>query len=156
MNPNTTNARPAPATPLPSGSGSGGLSAAAGAGIGIAIAAILLGGALVTALYIRTKRRRRTQGQQGLRRGHDRLDGGESQERVIDRSTMLDPPPTYELETKSVNGDRNGVTTTRVLEVHHPPKPPSPLEIDGTERSRISITITGSPPRHLGFQARFT
>ncbi|KEF52441.1 uncharacterized protein A1O9_11682 [Exophiala aquamarina CBS 119918] len=155
LNPNATNARPAPVPVAPSESGSKGLSAAAGAGIGIAIAAIVLGGALVIALYLRTKRRRRAQGPPGLRGIHDRLDG-ESQERVLDRSTMMDPPPTYELDTKSINGDRDGRTTTHhVLEVHHPPKPPSPLEIDGTERSRISITITGSPPRHVGFQARF-
>ena len=34
-------------------------------------------------------------------------------------------------------------------------KPPSPLEIDGQERSRISITVHGEAPRHLGFQARY-
>jgi uncharacterized surface protein with fasciclin (FAS1) repeats len=36
-----------------------------------------------------------------------------------------------------------------------PEKPPSPKEIDGTERSRISISISGEAPRHLGFQARY-
>lgn len=36
-----------------------------------------------------------------------------------------------------------------------PPKPPSPQEIDGSERSRISISISGEAPRHLGFQARY-
>lgn len=36
-----------------------------------------------------------------------------------------------------------------------PPKPPSPQEIDGEERSRISISISGERPRHLGFQARY-
>lgn len=36
-----------------------------------------------------------------------------------------------------------------------PPKPPSPQEIDGNERSRISISISGEAPRHLGFQARY-
>nr|KAK5435810.1 hypothetical protein LTR18_009812 [Exophiala xenobiotica] len=155
LNPNTTGQRP---TSLPSVSsgGSSGLSAAAGAGIGIAIGAIVLGGALATALYIRTKRRRR--GQMGERH---RLDG-ESRERVVYRSDLNEPPPTYELDTKSIRGGREGSgpggggsTTTHVFEVHHPPKPPSPLEIDGTERSRISITIQGSPPRHLGFQARY-
>lgn len=83
-----------------------------------------------------------------MRGVHGRLDG-ESME-------VIDPPPTYELDTKSIRGGRNVATTTHhVIEVQHPPKPPSPLEIDGTERSRISITITGSPPRHLGFQARY-
>ncbi|KAK5048651.1 hypothetical protein LTR84_005742 [Exophiala bonariae] len=148
LDPNNTNARPVITPENSSGSGSKGLSAAAGAGIGIAIGAILLGGALTIALYIRNKRRRRTRGPQGIRGVHDRLDG-ESQE-------VIDPPPTYELDTKSIRGGRTvAATTHHVIEVHHPPKPPSPLEIDGTERSRISITITGSPPRHLGFQARY-
>jgi Fasciclin domain len=33
--------------------------------------------------------------------------------------------------------------------------PPVPAEIDGQERSRISIRISGEAPRHLGFQARY-
>lgn len=155
MNPNTTGQRPA-SLPSVSSGGSSGLSATAGAGIGIAIGAVVLGGALATALYIRTKRRRR--GQMGERQMLD----GESRERVVYRSDPSEPPPTYELDTKSIRGGRDsgrngggGGTTTHVFEVHHPPKPPSPLEIDGTERSRISITIQGSPPRHLGFQARY-
>ncbi|KAJ9640644.1 hypothetical protein H2204_003273 [Knufia peltigerae] len=160
LNPNTTGQRPA-SLPSVSSGGSKGLSAAAGAGIGIAIGAVVLGGTLVIALYIRTKRRR--QGQMG---GRSRLDG-ESRERVVYHAQSGDPrepPPTYELDTKSITGGTErgfgpggggGGTTTHIFEVHHPPKPPSPLEIDGTERSRISITIQGSPPRHLGFQARY-
>ncbi|KIW18496.1 hypothetical protein PV08_02784 [Exophiala spinifera] len=160
LNPNTTGQRPA-SLPSVSSGGSKGLSAAAGAGIGIAIGALVLGGALAIALYLRTKRRR-----QGQMMGGRRRLNGESQERVY-RAQSGDPrgpPPTYELDTKSTaerghgpGGGRGGGggTTTHVFEVHHPPKPPSPLEIDGTERSRISITIQGSPPRHLGFQARY-
>lgn len=100
--------------------------------------------------------------------GRSRRLDGESQERVVYHAQSRDPrepPPTYELDTKSatgvtergygLDGGGGGGTTTHVFEVHHPPKPPSPLEIDGTERSRISITIQGSPPRHLGFQARY-
>lgn len=94
---------------------------------------------------------------EGGMRGAQRLEGG-SRERVLYRSDPNGPPPTYELDTKSAEGHLDGtgqVTTTHVLEVHRPPKPPSPLEIDGTERSRISITIQGSTPRQLGFQARY-
>lgn len=151
LNPNTTGQRPSP-TPAAFPGGSRGLSPAAGAGIGIAIGAVVLGGGLVVALYIRTKRR--AQGGMG---GRLRLGGG-SGERVLHHSNPDGPPPTYELETKSIRGGREGArdaTTTHVFEVHHPPKPPSPLEIDGNERSRISIRIEGSPPRHLGFQARY-
>lgn len=49
-------------------------------------------------------------------------------------------------------------TTTRSpsrLDAPLPPKPPSPQEIDGRERSRISVHISGEAPRHLGFQARY-
>ncbi|ETN41438.1 uncharacterized protein HMPREF1541_03374 [Cyphellophora europaea CBS 101466] len=77
------------------------------------------------------------------------------------RSTLM----TTDVEYASTTGgggtvravDRDGRTVTvydnrgRPL----PPKPPSPQEIDGEERSRISISITGEAPRHLGFQARF-
>ncbi|KIX03418.1 uncharacterized protein Z518_06970 [Rhinocladiella mackenziei CBS 650.93] len=150
LNPNTTGARPVQSSPASSSKGSNGLSAAAGAGIGIVIGALVLGGALIVALYIRTKRRRASMP------GGQRLDG-ESHERVAYRSDPNEPPPTYELDTKSIAGGAatGNVPTTRVYEIHHSPKPPSPLEIDGTERSRISITIEGSPPRHLGFQARY-
>ncbi|OCT47219.1 beta-Ig-H3/fasciclin [Cladophialophora carrionii] len=117
---------------------SGGLSTAAAAGIGIAIGAIILGGALVVALYMRTKRRRRfaefTGGQTG------------------------DPPPRYELDAKGFHEsatDASEVPRSQVIEIHHPTPPRSPLEIDGHERSRISVTIQGAPPRHLGFQARY-
>jgi hypothetical protein len=152
LNPNTTNSRPSAVPQSSSGGGSSGLSAAAGAGIGIGIGALVLGGALVTALFIRNKRRRL-----GGMGGGQRLHGG-SGEQVRYRSDSNEPPPTYELDTKAVSRGRDGSennTRTHVFEVHHPPKPPSPLEIDGTERSRISITIQGSPPRHLGFQARY-
>ncbi len=126
-------------TPISSsGGGSKGLSAAAAAGIGIAIGTIVLGGALVVALYLRTKRRRRLR----------ELSGGHPG----------DPPPRYELDTKAAReGEINlrEMPRDQVFEIHHPPKPPSPLEIDGQERSRISVTIQGTPPRHLGFQARY-
>lgn len=95
------------------------------------------------------------QGYSGARRGHSRLDG-ESRERVINSDSNGDPPPTYELDTKSTRPGRPVATTTHVIEVqNNPPKPPSPLEIDGTETSRISISIQGNPPRHLGFQAKY-
>ncbi|EXJ87875.1 hypothetical protein A1O1_04802 [Capronia coronata CBS 617.96] len=152
LNPNTTNSRPfsghISSSPSSDG-GSGGLSAAAGAGIGIALGVLILGGALIVVLYIRTKRRRRA-GMGDVQR----LDG-ESRERVIYHSDADGPPPTYELETKSVVDGGRGGTRTHVFDLQHPPNPPSPLEIDGIERSRINITIEGSPPRHLGFQARY-
>ena len=52
------------------------------------------------------------------------------------------------------------VTTTRSgrnsrLDEPLPPKPMTPQEIDGTERTRIEVHITGEQPRHLGFQARY-
>jgi hypothetical protein len=137
LNPNTTGQQPL-STPKSNHGGSRGLSTAAAAGIGIAIGAIILGGALVAALYIRTKRRRR----------FAQLAGGQAG----------DPPPRYELDTKGISdstADVRGAPRSQVYEIHHPPKPPSPLEIDGHERSRISVTIQGTPPRHLGFQARF-
>ncbi|KIW66132.1 hypothetical protein, variant [Phialophora macrospora] len=137
LNPNTTGQQPL-ATPESNKGGSGGLSTAAAAGVGIAVGAIILGGALVVALYIRTKRRRR----------FAQTAGGQSGE----------PPPRYELDTKGFRestAEARGAPRSQVYEIHHPPKPPSPLEIDGQERSRISVTIQGTPPRHLGFQARF-
>ncbi|EXJ82816.1 hypothetical protein A1O3_06631 [Capronia epimyces CBS 606.96] len=149
LNPNTTDARPSSVPTASSSKDSSGLSAAAGAGIGIGIGALVLGGALVVALYMRIKRRRRDP-----MAGSERLDG-ESRERVVHRSDPSEPPPTYELDTKSIVEGRPGATRTRVFEVHHPVKPPSPMEIDGIERSRISITIEGGAPRHLGFQARY-
>ncbi|KAK5035403.1 hypothetical protein LTS07_002840 [Exophiala sideris] len=155
LNPNTTGKIPTSTPAASSPGGSSGLSAAAGAGIGIAIGALILGGALAAALYIRTKRR--GQGSGGMFGRRQRLDG-ESRERVTHPSDPDGPPPTYELDAKSIRAGRQGArdaTSTHVFEIHHPPKPPSPLEIDGNERSRISITIQGSPPRHLGFQARY-
>lgn len=143
LNPNTTGQRPVSSSASSSSKGSSGLSSAAGAGIGIAIGALILGGALVVALCIRTKRRRRLNGLAGGQRLND------------DRG---DPPPTYELDTKSVRRVARGggdATRPQVFEIHHPPKPPSPLEIDGKEASRISVTIQGTPPRHLGFQAHY-
>ncbi|OAP56428.1 hypothetical protein AYL99_09607 [Fonsecaea erecta] len=138
LNPNTTGQQPF-TTPAPSSSSrSKGLSTAAGAGIGIGIGAIVLGGALITALYIRTKRRRQLI-------------------RLAEGNTG-DPPPRYELDTKALDASgARGMNAphTQVFEIHAPPKPPSPLEIDGIERSRISVTIEGTPPRHLGFQARY-
>ena len=56
------------------------------------------------------------------------------------------------------------MTTVVEIQSHSPPnssrghrKAPSPHEIDGLERSKISITVntSGEPPRHLGFQARY-
>ncbi|KAI1629219.1 hypothetical protein EDD37DRAFT_644980 [Exophiala viscosa] len=160
LDPNTTGTVPT-STPVPSSSGgSSGLSAAAGAGIGIAIGAVILGGALVAALYLRSKRRGQGGGGMmgiGMFGRRQRLDG-ESRERVGHTTDPDGPPPTYELDAKSIRAGRHGgrdASSTHVFEIHHPPKPPSPLEIDGNERSRISITIQGSPPRHLGFQARY-
>ncbi|KIX99739.1 uncharacterized protein Z520_04375 [Fonsecaea multimorphosa CBS 102226] len=138
LNPNTTGQQPLSTVVPSSSTGSKGLSTAAGAGIGIGIGAIVLGGALIVALYIRTKRRRRL----------IELAGG----------NPGDPPPRYELDTKALDATgANGreVPRTQVFEIHAPPKPPSPYEIDGNERSRISVTIQGTPPRHLGFQARY-
>jgi hypothetical protein len=71
-----------------------------------------------------------------------------------------DPPPRYELDTKGVRegvAEQGAAPRSHVFEIYHPPKPPTPQEIDGEERrrSRISVTIQGTPPRHLGFQARF-
>ncbi|EXJ67682.1 uncharacterized protein A1O5_09028 [Cladophialophora psammophila CBS 110553] len=138
LNPNTTGQQPLSTPASSSDKGSGGLSTAAGAGIGIGIGALVLGGALVVALYIRTRRHRRL----------TRLASGNTG----------DLPPRYELDTKAFEGrgpgDRNA-PRTQVFEIHAPSKPPSPLEIDGNERSRISVTIQGTPPRHLGFQARY-
>ncbi|KAJ9610736.1 hypothetical protein H2200_005513 [Cladophialophora chaetospira] len=140
MNPNTTGQLPLSSPGSHSGSGSKGLSTAAAAGIGIAIGALILGGALGVALYLRIKRRRRN--------NFSELGGGQTR----------DPPPRYELDTKGIT---EGAVNARELprshtfQIEHPVKPPSPLEIDGQERSRISVTIHGSPPRHLGFQARF-
>ena len=125
-----------------SGGTSHSLSGAAAAGIGIALGAIVLGGALIVALYLRGKRRR----------GITRLAGRPP------RDHRGDPPPTYELDTKAQrnnNSHTGEASKTQVFEIYHPPKPPSPLEIDGHERSRISVTIEGATPRHLGFQARY-
>ena len=56
------------------------------------------------------------------------------------------------------------MTTVVEIQSHSPPnssrghrKAPSPHEIDGLERGRISITVNtrGETPRHLGFQARY-
>lgn len=142
LNPNTTGQRPLSTQVPSSGGGSSGLGTAAAAGIGIAIGAILLGGALVFALYLRAKRRR----------GISALAGHPPNDH------RGDPPPTYELDTKAQREGIAGVgeaPRTQVFEVYHPPKPPSPHEIDGNEMSRISVTIEGAPPRHLGFQARY-
>ena len=161
-------------TPIATSSRGGGLSPTAGAGIGIAVGALVLGGALVIALYLRNRRRRgrpRPRGNRRSRHQSRRLDG-ESRIRSVYRESRAtsvyrsdrsepsseprEPPPTYELDTKSTSAaDSGNSTRTHVFEIHHPPKPPSPLEIDGKEKSRISITIQGSPPRHLGFQARY-
>ncbi|KIW24089.1 uncharacterized protein PV07_09823 [Cladophialophora immunda] len=138
LNPNTTGQQPLSTAAPSSSTGSKGLSTAAGAGIGIGIGAIVLGGALIVALYIRTKRRRH----------RVELAGG----------NPGDPPPRYELDTKALDAtsaNSRNVPRTQVFEIHAPSKPPSPLEIDGNERSRISVTIQGTPPRHLGFQARY-
>ncbi|KAH0839137.1 hypothetical protein AYO21_04730 [Fonsecaea monophora] len=138
LNPNTTGQAPLTTAPPSTKPASKGLSTAAGAGIGIGIGALILGGALIVALYIRTRRRRRLVEMAG---GNPR-----------------DPPPRYELETKALDATSANVRDaprTQVFEIQAPPKPPSPYEIDGNERSRISVTIQGTPPRHLGFQARY-
>ncbi|EXJ57505.1 hypothetical protein A1O7_07853 [Cladophialophora yegresii CBS 114405] len=137
LSPNTTG-QPPLSTPISNhGGGARGLSTAAAAGIGIAVGAILLGGTLVAALYIRIKRRRRLAD----------LTGGQTG----------DPPPRYELDTKGFDEgavDAAEVPRSRVIEIHHPPQPPSPLELDGQERSRVGVAAQGTAPRHLGFQAR--
>jgi hypothetical protein len=115
-----------------SGSSSKDLNAAAGAGIGMAIGAIVLGGALVVALYIRMKRYRAV-----TACDHNRLDD-ESRERVVYQSDPSESPPTYELDTGSGTGAPTA--TTPVFELHH-----SPLEIDGTERGKISVGMPASP-----------
>ena len=59
--------------------------------------------------------------------------------------------------SRSGNGSGGGGFILRGYSPTEPgdTKPPSPLEIDGVERSRISITVHGEQPRHLGFQARY-
>ncbi|ETI25440.1 hypothetical protein G647_02213 [Cladophialophora carrionii CBS 160.54] len=139
LSPNTTGQQPLSTPTSNHGGASGGLSTAAAAGIGIAIGATILGGALVVALYMRTRRRRR----------FAEFTGGQNR----------DPPPRYELDAKGFHEsttDAGEVPRSQVIEIHHPPQPRSPLEIDGHERSRISVTIQGAPPRHLGFQTRST
>jgi hypothetical protein len=142
LNPNTTGQTPQ-STFTSQGSGSRGLSTAAAAGVGSTLGVVLLGGSLATAFYIRGKRRR----------NFDRLGDGYSGRRFPRKL-----PPRYELDIKAA---REGVASERearsqeVFEIYQPAMPPSPFEIDGIETRRISVTIEGTPPRHLGFQARY-
>lgn len=140
LNPNTTDARPGTAPSSGAAkSGSKGLSTAGTVGVGVGVGAVILGAGLVAAISIRTRRRRRRIAGTRLREvrvthGIPEADGG--------------PPPPFgahELDTKAPQ------TTATVFGVPSPP----PLEIDGRERSRISITFQGETPRHLGFQARY-
>ena len=98
----------------------------------MAIGAIVLGGALVVALYIRMKRCRAV-----TACDHIRLDG-ESRERVVYQSDLSESPLTYELDTGSEIGAPTA--TTPVFELYR-----SPLELDGTERCNTSVRILGSP-----------
>jgi uncharacterized surface protein with fasciclin (FAS1) repeats len=49
----------------------------------------------------------------------------------------------------------NGSIAKAYANIPLPPVPTQPQEIDGIETSRISISIQGEAPRHLGFQARY-
>jgi len=106
---------------------SSGLSPVAKAGIGIAVTAILLGAILVGLLVWRRRDREGT--------------------------TMISPR-CLETGQRGIGGapeldDKE--TRTHAIELARPPVPPKP---DKLERSRISITFSGTPPKHVGFQAR--
>ena len=107
LNPNTTGSRPIILPPDSPNSGSKGLSSAAAAGIGIAFGVLLLGGGIIVALILRSRKKRRGQlrindGPPGRRRGLFAVTRPTND--TVELEYNGAPPPRYELDNKDLNG----------------------------------------------------
>ena len=152
LNPNTTGTRPAIIPEEPKKSVGGGLSSAAAAGIGIALGVLILGGGIVAALIIRTRKRRRGQMRLGggSPRGTDPAAPGPRVRQPTRDTVELEfhgvPPPRYELDIKD---EEDGTydsrrTGTTVVELRQSPSPtPRIGPVDAADDDIRSTTTKG-------------